>query len=199
MQQLAAHLDPHIPEGPVHWTGAHPDSVTRIFSVLLSISPLEFTSVCHRRPCLVPLLQQGCRTVGTCPLEMSRSSRLFGLIKRGFIQCLKKGHTHNRNIMFHSDWQYRRFACTAAFIVLRFCGAFSPPPPFGGESSCFTMCNALLLGPFLSTGEGEDSHTRNSWRPAGGWQSHRLFPCYSDPTFVILERDTSWGGVDIKS
>ena len=34
----------------------------------------------------------------------------------------KKGHTHNRNIMFHSDWQYRRFACTAAVIVL-------PPPP----------------------------------------------------------------------
>ena len=69
------------------------------------------------------------------PLSMSRSSRLFGVVKRSFTQCLWKGHAHRSNIMFQCGSHYPCCACTAA--VLKCCGSVmqSPPPPGGGEPS----------------------------------------------------------------
>ena len=51
-----------------------------------------------------------------CPLSMSRSSRLFGVGKRSFTQCLWKGHVHRSNIMFQCDSHYRCCACTATVL-----------------------------------------------------------------------------------
>ena len=70
-----------------------------------------------------------------CPLSMSRSSRLFGVVKGSFTQCLWKGHVHRSGIMFHSDSHHQCCACTAA--VLKCYGlvvqsSHPPPPPRGG-------------------------------------------------------------------
>ena len=48
--------------------------------------------------------------------------------KRSFIQALWKGHAHNGNIMLQWDGRYGRFACTAAVILLQFCGATPSSP-----------------------------------------------------------------------
>ena len=83
-----------------------------------------------------------------CTLSMSMSSRLFGVIKRSFTQCLWKGHAHRSNIMFQCDSHYRCCACTAA--VLKCCGLVvqsPPPPPWGGT--------VTTLGARLQGGGGE--------------------------------------------
>ena len=51
-----------------------------------------------------------------CPVSMSRSSKLFGVAKRCFTQCLWKGHVHRSNIIFQCDSHYRCCACTAAVL-----------------------------------------------------------------------------------
>ena len=38
-----------------------------------------------------------------CPLNMSKSSRLFGPVKRSFVRCLCNGHAHNGNIVLQWD------------------------------------------------------------------------------------------------
>ena len=51
-----------------------------------------------------------------CPLSMSRSSRLFGVVERSFTQCPWKGPAHRSNNMFQCDSHYRCCACAAAVL-----------------------------------------------------------------------------------
>ena len=74
-----------------------------------------------------------------CPLNMSRRSRLFGLEKRSFTQCLWKGHAHGSDIMFQCDAHHWRCACTAA--VLKCHGlVVQPPPPPGHTPARTSQC-----------------------------------------------------------
>ena len=88
-----------------------------------------------------------------CSLNMSRPSKLFRLVKRSFIQCLWKGHMHNGNIMFQWDCNHQRFACNAAVIVLRVCGAITTKDgwmarKFGGQLPG-TQANSSVLSQSL--------------------------------------------------
>ena len=80
-----------------------------------------------------------------CPLSMSRSSRLFAVVKRSFTQCLWRGHAHRSNVMFQCDSHYRCCACIAAVLKCYGWWCYStpqggkrhfvtPPPPWGEPS-----------------------------------------------------------------
>ena len=74
-----------------------------------------------------------------CPLNMSKSSRLFGLARKSFIQCPCNGHTHGNNTacetgthkmtsMSQLDGCYQCCACSVA-VVKWYGFVVQPPPP----------------------------------------------------------------------
>ena len=72
-----------------------------------------------------------------CPLSMTGSSRLFGVVKRIFTQCLWKGHLHRNNIMSQCDSHYRCCACTAT-VLKCYSLAVQSRPPTGGNRHLVT-------------------------------------------------------------
>ena len=88
-----------------------------------------------------------------CPLNMFRSSGLFGLIKRCFIQCLWKGHSRTITSCFNSIDP----ACVLHALLQLWCYGFvapknrhimtPPPPPSMGNARHTDTSRAQVTPP----------------------------------------------------
>ena len=94
-----------------------------------------------------------------CPLNVSKSSRLFGLVKVSFIQCPWKGHAHNSDMF---QWDFNGINTTGvlhALLKLLSCGA--PPPPPRGNRHIMTIPPPPFLGGWNCHDKGD------AWRFQG--------------------------------